>query len=103
MLSGMESLTKLKMLDLSNNRLTSIDSLKNCVALERLDLQNNLMKDTKSLERISSSLINLTNLYCQDFNGQNANPCCKANSYKPSIKKMFPELKALDGQRLNLN
>ena len=38
MLSGMESLSKLKMLDLSHNKLTNIDSLKNCISLERLDL-----------------------------------------------------------------
>ena len=61
------------------------------------------MKDTKSLERISSNLINLTNLYCQDFNGSYANPCCKATSYKSGIKMMFPNLKALDGQRLALS
>ena len=71
MLSGMDSLAKLKVLDLSHNRLTSIGSLKTCASLERLDLQGNLFKDTKSLETIAAGLPNLINIYFQDFNAEN--------------------------------
>ena len=59
MLSGIECLINIKVLDLSFNKLTTIDSIKGCVSLERVDLQGNLIKDLKNFERISSSLTKL--------------------------------------------
>ena len=76
MLSGIENLINLKVLDLSFNKLTTIDSLKGCVSLERIDLQGNLIKDLKNFERISTGLTKLQNLYLQNFNGEAQNPCC---------------------------
>ena len=70
MLSGIENLINLKVLDLSFNKLTTIDSIKGCASLERVDLQGNLIKDLKTFERISPGLTKLQNLYLQNFNGE---------------------------------
>ena len=101
-ISGMENLNKLKVLNLSYNKLTTCDALKGCVSLMRLELQGNLLKDTKPIERIEEGLTNLVGLYLQEFNGEASNPCCRLPNYKDSVRKALPSLKALDGQRLNL-
>ena len=59
----MDNLLKLKILDLSHNKLTTLDALKGCISLQRLDLQGNQIRELKVIERISSSLINLQVLY----------------------------------------
>ena len=76
MLSGIDTLTKLRACDLSHNKLTTVDAIKPCVALERLDLQGNMIKDCKALERIGPFLENLRVLYLQDFDANNQNPVC---------------------------
>ena len=38
MITGIDNLLKLKVLDLSHNKLTTVDALKGCISLERLDL-----------------------------------------------------------------
>ena len=60
---GIETLVNLKHLNLGYNRLTQVDSLKGCVALERIDLQGNQIKDTRTLEVIAGGLENLKVLY----------------------------------------
>ena len=108
MITGIDNLLKLKILDLSHNKLTSIDALKGCIQLETLSLQNNQIRELKGIERISPSLLNLQVLYLQDLNGQNPNPCClsgknSAPNYRSDIIKMFNNrLLSLDGQRTSL-
>ena len=100
MLTGMDTCISLTVLDLSFNKLTSIDALKGCVNLETLDLRGNLIKDLKPIERVAPSLQKMTSIYLQGFTGEDANPCCSGNVYKPGMCKSFPKLSALDGQRL---
>ena len=45
MLTGFESLVNLKILDLSYNKLSTIDPIKGCVLLEKLWLQGNQIND----------------------------------------------------------
>ena len=98
MLSGIDTLLKLRVLDLSHNKLTTIDAVKPLASLERLDLQGNMIKDVKALERVGPSLTGLTILYLQDFDGNSQNPCCYHKGYRATILNSFGKnLKALDG------
>ena len=76
LLSGIETLVNLKCLNASYNKLTQIDPLKSCVALERLELQGNQIKDTRTIEAIGSALNSLKVLYLQEFNKSGQNPVC---------------------------
>ena len=98
MLSGIDTLTKMRVCDLSHNKLTTVDAIKPCIGLERLDLQGNMIKDPKALERIGAFLTNLAVLYLQDFDANNQNPVCSNKAYRATILNSFGKnLKAIDG------
>ena len=62
-INGIESLVNLKCLNAAYNKLTQLDPLKVCVMLERLEVQGNQIKDTRTLESIGGTLVNLKVLY----------------------------------------
>ena len=100
MLTGIDALVNLTVLDLSYNRLTSVDVLKGCKRLEILFLQGNQIKDTRTIEKIGGGLGSMINLYLAEFNGQGANPCCADKAYRSTVIKSFKKLSSLDGQRV---
>lgn len=98
-LTGIESLINLKHLNLSYNKLTQLDPLRGCIALEKIEAQGNQVKDTRTLESISGGLLNLKILYLQEFNKSGANPLCSIPAYRKKVFEAMPKLKALDGFR----
>jgi Leucine-rich repeat (LRR) protein len=99
LINGIESLTNLKCLNLAYNRLTQLDPLKGCIMLERLEVQGNQIKDTRTLESIGSSLVNMKVLYLMEFNKSGPNPVCSTTGYSRKVFDAFPKLKGLDGYR----
>ena len=98
-ITGIDSLINIKHLNLSYNKLTQVDSLKGCVALEKLELQGNQIKDTRTFESAAPGLGNLRILYLQEFNQTAANPVCGTKAYRKRMIEILPKLKALDGYR----
>jgi len=90
-LKGLPDLTKLKKLELSDNRISSgLDFLLKLPGLTNLSLSGNRIKDFESLEPLAK----LDNLKSLDlFN-------CEVTSekdYRPKVFEMIPQLKFLDG------
>ena len=102
MLSGLDLCVNLKILDLSYNRLSTVDPIKGCVKLEKLWLQGNQIKDMQSLTRTAPAMDNLKLLYLQEFNGEGMNACCLIKGYRAQVLKLFKSLSCLDGQRTSL-
>ena len=84
MLSGIDNLQNLKILNISYNRLTNIDIVKGCKSLESIFAQGNQIK------AVSFELKSLISLYLQEFNGEGQNPCCQQKSYKLGVLKLMP-------------
>jgi Leucine-rich repeat (LRR) protein len=98
-INGIETLVNLKCLNISYNKLTQLDPLKACTALERLEVQGNQIKDTRTLESIGTSLVNLKVLYLQEFNRASPNPVCSIVGYRRKVYEAIPKLRGLDGYR----
>ncbi|XP_076041639.1 rab geranylgeranyltransferase subunit alpha [Oratosquilla oratoria] len=100
-----------KIVDLSNNKLTSLAPLRNIVSCTKLNIQKNNIKSLKGL----SDLKYLEELYLDDNNMENIsevgclsslkylhtlsltnNPLCKSNDVGQKIRELLPRLKTLN-------
>ncbi|XP_002732986.2 nuclear RNA export factor 1-like [Saccoglossus kowalevskii] len=95
-----ENIPQITSLDLSNNKLYSLDNLKELVGkvplLRNLSLAKNMLKNEKDLDKISGLKLEELTL--------DANPLCvqfrDETTYVSSVRKRFPKLLKLDGHEL---
>ena len=69
-----------------------------CTKLQRLELQGNRITDVKSFPQN----LDLQILYLQEFDMSGQNVLCSMPGYESKVYKIFPKLKALDGNRKNV-
>ena len=121
--NGLERCSSLTSLNLSGNRLLSIEGIEHCSAtLQFLDLSNNsisrldLLVQFKKLEVLkaqpnnvesldalgsmsSSTMPALRAIYFQSKDRQQTNPLCQCNmdDYVKAVNERFPKIRCLDG------
>jgi hypothetical protein len=100
-LDGVEATSgTLRRLNASSNHLTSSSGILSCcVQLEVLDLSGNRIEDAAPLLGELAVLPLLRSLHLQGYQGDQANPCCKAigKGYGAMITTKLPKLRCLDG------
>ncbi|XP_061225335.1 leucine-rich repeat and IQ domain-containing protein 1 [Neopsephotus bourkii] len=87
----------LRILLLSQNRLTELVPLNSFLSLEKLDIKNNCLSD---LEGVISWLSGCQKLKQLSLSG---NPLLQERNWRPSFCKVLPSLQFLDGEFLNYN
>lgn len=102
-IENLDSLSQLRRLNLSNNRITQLEGLSQLSKLECLLLHDNKLASIASLN-LQSQLQPLTALRTlvlqQLFSEQRqANPCCGEAGYKRTVVAALPQLTNLDGER----
>ncbi|XP_071655766.1 leucine-rich repeat- and IQ domain-containing protein 1 isoform X3 [Patagioenas fasciata] len=85
----------LQILLLSQNRLTELVPLNSFVSLEKLDIKNNCLSDLKGVIAWLSGCHKLREL------SVNGNPLLQERNWRPSLCKVLPSLRFLDGEILN--
>ncbi|XP_012286203.1 protein phosphatase 1 regulatory subunit 42 isoform X2 [Orussus abietinus] len=83
---------RLKILNISGNRITTLRDLNNFQNLEKLDARENLIDDMNDLLETTSSLPNIFELSLQ------GNPVTKRHQYRESLIGSSHHLKHLDGK-----
>ena len=73
--------------------------MERCTKLQRLELQGNRVVDVKSFPQ---NLDSLQILYLQEFDMTGQNMICQMPGYEAKVFKIFPKLRALDGNRKNV-
>jgi hypothetical protein len=112
-IQGLENLSNLVTLDLSNNRISNIDGLQGCKCLKTINLQRNALATAESLEglivcpsidnidvtnnRIEGDVISvfskLPTLHALSVNG---NPCTQTQGFRKRTIAAIPTLSYLD-------
>lgn len=92
---------KLKILDLSFNRLSRIENLDCLKCLQKLDLRGNDVKDVTNIYKLNCNQ-SLDTLYLQSLEGNHANPCCHDMNYLSVVRDSCKELIILDGGHIAL-
>ena len=97
-IGGLESLTLLRRLDLSHNRIKQIgNGLSTLTTLQWLDLKDNMLENIDDLSQLKS-LCELRSLNFQNCDGEDSNPMCLQSTYNLArIRNLLPDLVTLDG------
>ena len=97
-IGGLESLTLLRRLDLSHNRIKLIGTgLSTLTSLQWLDLKDNLLENIDELSQLKK-LCELRSLNFQNCDGEESNPMCLQSTYNLTrIRDVLPDLITLDG------
>ena len=105
-MKGLETLQKLTKLVLSDNELKKISHIDDMNSLETLSLQGNKISDLDSVA-VLAKLPKLHSLQFQEYarpgeeiDEEDRNPICSHPSYRVAVRRMVPQLTALDGQRI---
>ncbi|XP_046812836.1 protein phosphatase 1 regulatory subunit 42-like isoform X2 [Vespa crabro] len=85
----------LKKLNISNNKMTTLNDIENFNELEILEAKNNLLEDIEDLTQTISTLISLRELY------MNGNPVVQKHRYKESLIANSNTLVNLDGKNIS--
>ncbi|XP_043672306.1 protein phosphatase 1 regulatory subunit 42-like [Vespula pensylvanica] len=85
----------LKRLNISNNKMTTLNDIANFNELEILEAKNNLFEDIEDLTQTISTLISLRELY------MNGNPVVQKHRYKESLIANSNTLVNLDGKSIS--
>ena len=97
-IKGLESLTLLRRLDLSHNKIKQIGGgLASLTTLQWLDLKDNLLERVEDLQALKP-LTALTALSLQSCDGEDCNPMCLLPTYTlAAVQAVVPSLATLDG------
>jgi Leucine-rich repeat (LRR) protein len=90
-------LQKLEFLNASHNALADLHSLSFIPTLRELYLQGNQIDSIDKVSLISSKLPGLRVLALQQLDGSMANPVCKLPGYRAQLLSLLPGLEILDG------
>lgn len=93
------SLTKMKHLDISFNQIKSVDSLSKIENLISLKAQGNQISKINNLDQWTKQMRCLNKIYFQQISGEAANPICKEEGYRDKLFKSIISLKFLDGTK----
>jgi len=91
----------LERLDLSFNKVSSLDPLESLCKLIWLDVKGNQLSTFDSISAISS-LQTLQTLHLQTIDGNHQNGVCKLTSYAARMMQLNPNLVILDGHHVDL-
>lgn len=95
-LQGLENLTKLQILDISNNQIESLEGLQTLTNLTDLWANDNLVPDLDAVEAALKPISkHLSVVYLR------GNPCATHKQYKLRVMHLLPKLEELDGVPLN--
>lgn len=95
--SGLSKLTALKVLDVSNNRISRVEHLQGLTQLADLWLNDNQIPSLEGLEEaLADQRDSLTTIYLDN------NPAAAAADYKQRLLALFPHLIQLDADDLDL-
>jgi len=83
-IGSLKILNKLRIVDLSLNSIVNVDALANAVELVNLNLEGNLIKGIEQI-RALKTCENLKNLHLQTLDGVNQNPICGLSNYRRNI------------------
>lgn len=98
-LSGCAS--TLRRVALQRNAIVRVEDISSFQSLEHLLLQGNRIEHVDDLNlHALSQLPKLRSLYLRNFDGSEANPVCHCSGYRASVVQALPELRNLDGERL---
>jgi Leucine-rich repeat (LRR) protein len=89
----------LQILDISNNSISRLDTLSQFKKLEVLKVQQNRIESLEALGAMSSATMPaLRSIYLQTRDRQLANPvCAEKETYAKCMNERFPKLRSLDG------
>lgn len=98
-LDGMQCLKALQILNVAVNRLVDLDPLQQCTALEVLHAEGNLIANFDTLQRLGQPFLPaLRAIYLQKDDGSQTNPICQVRSlYVERMKQYFAHLRCWDG------
>lgn len=99
--AGLSTLTSLRVLDLSFNRIPRIE-LESLVSLITCDLRANLISEVQDLSTLAK-ISTLKTLSLRDRDHSNANPVCAHPAYRNNLLMILPGLDTLDGTRISLS
>lgn len=94
------SLSRLRSLTLCCNRISSVRPLANIPTLKALYLQGNSITNMDDIALLGKRCGGLRVLYLKELNGSCANQVCSVPDYRSTILSFFPNLKVLDGERV---
>ncbi len=95
------SLQKLRILNVSGNRLSTLRDLPTLPALERLYACGNQVSSLDCLASLAAKVPRVRALYLQEPGGNGANPVCHDDDYAAAATAALPALTTLDGTVLN--
>ncbi|XP_062520151.1 cilia- and flagella-associated protein 410-like [Corticium candelabrum] len=87
--SLLKRMPNVEVLNLSVNKIASLEPLASCVRLRELYFRDNEITDVNQLDHLTV-LPNLRVLWLQ------GNPCCSESEYRPAVLQLLPNLKRLD-------
>lgn len=94
-------LSKLKRLNLGQNRLTRLETMPTLMALEVLKLEGNQIESFETLQLLRQRCPSLKQLWLT--RGSDTNPICQASpSYRLELIAQLPGLELLDGMRVDV-
>ncbi|NWH73008.1 LRC61 protein, partial [Piaya cayana] len=99
-LGPLAALKSLAVLNLARNRVANLEPLASCPNLQSLNVAGNLLRNLQQL-RCLTGLRRLENLRVRDPAARLENPLCAAPAYRAGLVEMFPQLKAVDGERVS--
>ena len=101
-ISGLDCVSgTLEKLDLSFNRINSLLNLETMTRLKWLDLRENQISKFSDVGELAM-LPNLRTIYFQGLDDNHSNPICKLILYAPQILAINPEITILDGHHCGL-
>ncbi|KAJ4708514.1 protein phosphatase 1 regulatory subunit pprA [Melia azedarach] len=90
-MEGLSTLVNLRVLDVSSNKLTSVDDIQNLTRLEDLWLNDNQLESLEGVaEAVTGSRESLTTIYLEN------NPCAKSSNYSATLRQNFPNIQQID-------
>ncbi|XP_061078341.1 leucine-rich repeat-containing protein 61-like isoform X3 [Conger conger] len=98
-LRNLASLRLLLVLNLSSNRISNLEPISNCDSLQSLNVAGNLISSIDNLKCLQS-LRQMESIRLKDNTYNYTNPVCKNSSYRNILLEIFPNLKAVDGERV---
>jgi len=93
-------LTKLAHLSVRFAGLTSLDWIGRLPSLKAVSAQGNLIAAVDDLSDLALCLPSLARLDLCNPDGSEPNPVCADPRYKDAVRRLFPALQVLDGERL---
>ncbi|OMO58242.1 Leucine rich repeat 4 [Corchorus olitorius] len=90
-MEGLSTLVNLRVLDVSSNKLTSVNDIQNLTRLEDLWLNDNQIESLENIaEAVAGSREKLTTIYLEN------NPCAKSSNYSATLRQIFPNIEQID-------